>query len=102
MNLTEIKNAGGFVSGEPVKAAVKWKEYTFDVWIKRLSFGDVETLHGSEGQSRFARMIATAILLGEDKEPISYEDALRLDVGLAMKLIEALNVVNNVDQKKVA
>lgn len=100
MNLAEIRNIGGFVSAEPVKHPVTWKGYTFDVFVKRLSFGDVENLYGIEDRSRSARMIATAILLGEDKEPISYEDAYRLDVGLATKLIEAFNEVNGIDQKK--
>ena len=76
MNLAEIRNAGGFVSAEPVKSVVQWKEFSFDVWVKRLSFGDVENLYGNDDRSRSARMISTAILLGEDKEAISYEDAL--------------------------
>ena len=45
-------------------------------------------------------MISTTILLGEDKEPICYEDAFRLDVGLATKLIEAFNAVNGLGSKK--
>jgi hypothetical protein len=102
MNLAEIRNIGAFVSAEPVKQEIQWKEYRFDVFVKRLSFGDVENLYGSDDRSRSARMIATAILLGENKEAISYEDAFRLDVGLATKLIEAFNAVNGVDQKKIA
>lgn len=102
MNLAEIKNIGGFVSSEPVKHEIEWKEYRFNVFVKRLSFGDVENLYGFDDRSRSARMIATAILLGENKEAISYEDAFRLDVGLATKLIEAFNAVNGLDQKKIA
>lgn len=102
MNLAEIRNAGAFISPEPVKVAIEWKTYKFDVYVKLLAFGDVESLHASDDKSKFARMIATAILLGENKEPISYDDAYRLDVGLATKLIEAFNSVNNVDQKKAA
>lgn len=94
MNLSEIRNAGGFIPSEPVKVPVEWKEYQFDVFVKRLAFGDVESLFGSDDRSRSARMIASAILLGENKEPISYEDAYRLDVSLATKLIEAFNSVN--------
>lgn len=100
MNLAEIRNIGGFVSAEPVKLPVTWKEHTFDVFVKRLSFGDVEKLYGFEDGARSARMISAAILLGEDKEPISYDDAYRLDVSLATKLIEAFNTVNGIDQKK--
>ena len=94
MNLSELKNAGAFISTEPVKVPVEWKGHQFDVWVKRLSFGDVETLFAADDRSRSARMIASAILLGENKEPISYDDAYRLDVSLASKLIEAFNSVN--------
>lgn len=94
MNLSEIRNAGGFIPAEPVRVPVEWKEFKFDVWVKRLSFGDVESLFGSDDRSRSARMIAAAVLLGENKEPISYDDAYRLDVSLATKLIEAFNSVN--------
>ncbi len=93
MNLSELKNAGAFISTEPVKVPVEWKGHQFDVWVKRLSFGDVETLFAADDRSRSARMIACAVLLGENKEPISYEDAFRLDVSLASKLIEAFNSV---------
>lgn len=94
MNLSEIKAAGGFIPAEPVQVPIEWKEYKFDVWVKRLSFGDVESLFAADDRSRSARMIASAILLGENKEPISYDDAFRLDVSLASKLIEAFNSVN--------
>lgn len=96
MNLSEIKAAGGFIPAEPVKVPVEWKEYKFDVFVKRLSFGDVEGLFAADDRSRSARMIAAAVLLGENKEPISYEDAYRLDVSLASKLLEAFNSVNGV------
>lgn len=94
MNLSELRNAGAFISAEPVKVAVEWKDYTFDVHVKRLSFGDVESLFATDDRSRSARMIAAAVLLGENKEPISYADAYALDVSLATKLIEAFNSVN--------
>lgn len=102
MNLAEIRNAGGFVSDEPVKSEIEWKKHRFDVWVKRLSFGDVEAIYANDDSSRSARLISSAVLLGENKEPITYDDALRLDVSLATKLIEALNVVNSLDQKKIA
>lgn len=101
MNLAEIRNIGGFISSEPVKQTVQWKEYSFDVFVKRLSFGEIENIYGFDDSSRSARMISAAILLGEAQEAISYDDAFRLDVGLATKLIEAFNVVNGLDQKKL-
>jgi len=102
MNLAEIRNIGAFVSSMPVKQEIEWKEHRFDVFVKRLSFGDIETLYSVEEGSRSARMISTAILLGENQEAISYDDAFRLDVGLATKLIGAFNIVNGLDQKKIA
>lgn len=95
MNLAEIRNAGGFVPDEPVKVPVEWGGHKFDVFVKRLSFGQVENLFTSDDRSKSARMIAASVLLGEDREPISYEDAFRLDPTLAAKLIEAINTVNS-------
>lgn len=94
MNLAEIRNAGGFVSDEPVKVSIGWGAHKFDVFVKRLSFGQVENLFTSDDRSKSARMIAASVLLGEDREPITYEDAYRLDPTLAAKLIEAINTVN--------
>lgn len=95
MNLAEIKAAGGFIPAEPLKVPVQWGGHQFDVYVKRLSFGDVEELFTAGDRSKSARMIAASVLLGEDREPISYEDAYRLDVTLASKLIEAINKVNS-------
>lgn len=95
MNLAEIRNAGGFIQGQPERVPVKWREYEFDVFVKRLSFGDVERLfNGEDDRSRSAAMIAACVLMGENKEPISYNDAYQLEVTLATKLIEAVNQVN--------
>ena len=102
MNLAEIRNAGGFIPAEPVKVEIQWKEFRVDVFVKRLSFADMEGLYAFDGQSRTAKMISTAILLGENQEPISYDDACRLDTELAVKLLEALNNINAIDQKKIA
>lgn len=100
MNLAELKTLGGIVTEEPVKQKVEWKEHSFDVHVKRLSFGDVEAIYGNpDDESKSARMISKAILLGEELEPISYEDALRLDVSLATKLIEAFNIANGMEKK---
>ena len=102
MNLDEIRNAGGFVSADPVLINIEWKGYSFDVFVKQFSFADVESLYTFDGRSQTAKLISTAILLGEDQEAITYEDACQLDVELATKLLEALNQVNGLDQKKIA
>ena len=95
MNLGQLKEIGGFIQSEPVKVPVEWKGHTFDVFIKKLAFGDVEALLANEDdRSRSAKMIAASVLLGDDQEAISYEDAYRLDVSLATKLIQAINQAN--------
>lgn len=94
MNLADLRNAGGFISAEPVKVPVEWNGNSFDVWVKQLSFGDMESIYGNDDRSRAARLIAAAVMLGDEKEAISYEDAYRLEVGLATKLVEAFNKVN--------
>lgn len=92
MNIEQLRTAGAFIPSEPVKTLVVWKEHSFDVYVRRLSFGDMENLL-NEGNST-VNLIAQAVLLGEDKTPISREDAARLDVSLASKLLEAVNGVN--------
>lgn len=94
MNLAEIRNAGGFIPDEPVKVPVEWGEHKFDVYVKRLAFGEVEDLFTDKTRSQSAKMIAASVLLGEDREAISYDDAYRLHPALAAKLIEAINKVN--------
>lgn len=95
MNLSELRSAGGFISPEPQRVSIEWRARRFDVFVKRLSFGDVEAmLSGQDDRSRSATMIAASILLGEGREPISYDDAYRLEVSLATKLIEAINSAN--------
>lgn len=44
MNLEQLRTAGGFVALDPVKVPVAWKAHNFDVFVRQLSFGDVERL----------------------------------------------------------
>ena len=44
--------------------------------------------------SKMARMLAEGLLLGEEKTPITYEQAYQLDVGFARVLTEAVSEVN--------
>jgi hypothetical protein len=92
MNLEQIKAAGAFISQEPVKVAVSWKGNDFDVYVRQLSFGDIERM--SSGDNSAVALIASAVLLGDDRAPLTEEDAKRLDVTLAAKLLEAVNTVN--------
>ena len=92
MNLQDLQQAGAFVSAEPVKVPVSWKENNFDVYVRLLSFGDIERM--SAGENSAVALIASAILLGDDRTPLSEEDAKRLDTSLAVKLLDAVNSVN--------
>ena len=102
MKLADLKTAGGFVPSAPVKKSVTWKrkghdDVTFDVFIKRQSFGSVERLflRDDDGRSRSAAYISEALLLGDKgNEPLSYDDAFQLEPSLAAVLIEAINDVN--------
>ena len=107
MNLKELRAKGAFVSAHPVKRTATWKtqegeEVTFDVHIKRLSFGDYERLFLSESddRSRMARVLCETVRLGNDgKEPLPYEDAYQLESTLARVLLEHVNSVNGIGEK---
>lgn len=92
MNLEQLRTAGGFVALEPVQVPVTWKEHSFDVFIRQLSFGAVERLTAAENST--VALIAASVLLGDEKTPLTVADAECLDVSLATKLLEAINLVN--------
>jgi hypothetical protein len=102
MKLAELKAAGGFVSGEPVKTPVRWERgeevIEFSVHVRRLSFGEYERLYidpKDKERSRTAGLIAASILLGEKgDEPMTYKDAFQLDTSLAQALIAAIREVS--------
>lgn len=93
MNIEQLRNAGAFVAADVVKVPVQWNDLAFDVCVKRIAFAEAERLmHEAENPS--VALIAAAVLLGDEQTPISREDAERLDVALAGKLLEAVNKVN--------
>lgn len=104
MKLSELKAKGGFVSAGLVKRSVTWerrvdgedKSDTFDVFVKRQSFGVVESIWSTpEGKSRSAEYISQCVFLGaKGDERLTHDDALALDPGLAAVLINAANAVN--------
>lgn len=112
MNLKELKAAGGFVSPALVKKPITWKkaddlsgqesEITFDVWVRKLSFGMVESLVTAPDQrSRNSALIAEAVRLGDDgKESFSYQDAYQLKPALARQLVIAIAEVNALPKPK--
>lgn len=105
MNLDDLRKKGGFVPLAPVKKEVVWTRHnetgeeisdTFDVYIKRHSFGAIESIWtGDEDKSKSAAYISQSIRLGPGgKETLTYDDAYQLDPGLATVLITAINEVN--------
>lgn len=105
MKLDQLKSRGAFITGQPVRKTITWVHAdpengeemtdTFDVFVRRLSFGDVERIYlaGTEGEqrSRSAALISARLLLGDNAdERITYEDAYQLDPGLAAKFLEAI------------
>ena len=93
MNLEQLRTAGGFISAEPVKVPLAWNGNDFDVYIRRLSFGDVENL--TSNGNRASALLAAAVLLGEDKTPLTLADAERLETSLAVAFLTAVNSVNS-------
>ena len=107
MNLKELRAKGAFVSAHPIKKAVVWKhedaENAFDVYVRKLSFGDYERLFlaESDDRSRMARVLCETVKLGDGgNESLSYEDAYQLDASLARVLLDAVNEVNGVTTPK--
>ena len=110
MDLKQLQELGGFVPRAPIKRPMKWQplnddgtpkgdELTFDVFIRRLSFGKLEMLFDEKHQpldrARMSAYIADAVSLGDDgKQRISYQQAMELDPTLATVLMSAIGEVN--------
>lgn len=100
MKLKELKAAGGFVSSDAVKRSITWTntkgdEYTFDVFVRRASFGSMERLlMADDDRSKSAQHLADCVLIGEAAEPMSYEDAYALEPSLAKAILEQVRAVN--------
>ncbi|CAI09242.1 phage tail assembly chaperone family protein, TAC [Aromatoleum aromaticum] len=88
MNIYTIKSQGGIVNNEPVPAQIEWKEQTFEVQIKRLSYGAIETLHKAGSQAFNTRLIAECVLFSDGQ--LSFDDAFKLDPALANALYAAV------------
>ncbi len=107
LNLSDLNNAGGFISDQPIKRTITFKlddgvEHTGDIHVKRLSIGDHEKLFMSvtDKQSKTALLISHVITLGEDgKERISFEKAYKLHPALAAEMIKEYQAVNNGGEK---
>ena len=104
MNLQQLTDLGGFVDAAPSQQTVTWTRAnaagepitdTFDVWVRRRSFGTLERVQAlGEDRSRSAQMISECIFLGDAKEPITYEKAYQLDPFLAIALMGAVTAAS--------
>lgn len=103
MNLVQLQAAGAFVEAEPVKVPVEWARKKagadvvdkFDVWVRLRSFGLFERVASlGADRSRSAQMLSECILLGEEREAMTYEQAYQLDPDLAFVLVEAVRGAN--------
>lgn len=105
MNLAELKAKGGIVAAAPVQKEVTWVRKndageevtdTFIIFVKRQSFGSIETIWASgEDRSKSASYISQSLRLGDKgKEQMSYDEAYQLDPSLATVFITAINEVN--------
>lgn len=119
MNVNELIQQGAFVSDQAEKAEITWsrkvgedksgkvlyEDVTFNVHIKRVSYGATERVFkgmADDPERSFnAGLIAETVLLGEPPyEKLTYEQAYQLDSGLALALIKKINEINRRDPEK--
>ncbi|MBT9268093.1 phage tail assembly chaperone family protein, TAC [Pseudomonas sp. MG-9] len=105
MKLADLKKKGGVITDAFVKKSVEWtrnvkgKDVTekFDIHVRRHAFGVMEAMFiGGEAQKyRNARYLAASVFLGpEGAEELPFDDAVNLDPGLGIALLQAVNEVN--------
>lgn len=107
MKFEDLKNAGALVPTDGERKTVTWKnphtkeEFTFDIFVKRRSYGSVERIYiDDSGKAKGALTISECVLIGEAAEPISYEDAFNLEPSLASVFMKAIGEVNGDGKKR--
>lgn len=96
-----LEEAGAFVPADLEKRSIMWNGSTFDVYIRRLSFGVVEDmLAGANGDTRgrSSRMIAAAVCDEKGDPVMTFDDAYRLRSSLAKLLADAIREVNELGE----
>lgn len=108
MKLDELKARGGLVNTTLERKSITWRrkdeqgdeeDITFDIFVKRNSFGIIDQIMKSERdeRSRSATLISAGVRLGEEgEEELTYADAYALEPGLAMAMLNAFMEVNKV------
>lgn len=104
MKLAELEARGGMVDPTLVKKNITWvkkdadgkeESLNFDIFVRRSSFGIIDSLIGSDDRSQRSMLIAQAIRLGDHgEEAIPYEKAYGLEPSLANAMMEAFIEVN--------
>lgn len=107
MNLAQLKQKGGVISGALVAKDLEWKHLNdkgkevtdkFKVHVRRHAFGVMEQMFngGDADKFRNARYLAASICLGaEGEEELPFEDAVNLDPNLGVLMLQAVNEVNS-------
>ena len=78
-----------FVSAEPIAKTLTLGDTEHTVYIKQISFGDMEKI----GSSTLA-LLSTAVVF-DDNQTLTPEQAARLDVPTAAALLALVNEVNS-------
>lgn len=105
-SLSQFKGAGGILSREPVMVTGTWKhkdengediEDTFEIGVVKVSFGDMADLFNEKDREHMALSLSKSVMLLNEKgklEFISYDDAYRLEPGLATVIMELVRTQN--------
>lgn len=103
MDKATLQERGGFVSAQPIKREVTWSHVTpqgekvddkFHIHVISRSAGVMNQIRraSKEGKDEMALTISAFVRLGEaGDESISYEEALQLDDGLQIVLVNAVS-----------
>lgn len=91
MNLKELAKIGAFVSTDTVEVPVEWGEHKFTAHVRKISFGDYESLSkvGDDG-SRSAMLLSKSLFLPDENRLMKYEEAYQLKPDLAAALMKAV------------
>lgn len=98
LNLKDLETGGGIYTGLPEKEVIEWDGVEYEIYVKKLPFGEIERIMKSESYT--TALIAAGIRLGKDgKESLTYDQVSLLKPELARKFANAVNKVN-VPKKK--
>lgn len=91
MNLKELAELGAFVSNDTVEVPVEWNGKKVTAHVRRLSYGDYESLGDvKEGFSRGATILSKALFLPDQGRLMTYEEAYQLNPNFAEVLVKAI------------